>query len=636
MRNQRIALLLFLLLTVAWPLAAQNRDEDAKKRAEYIQASYTKYELKIPVRDGVKLFTVVYVPKDDSRSYGILLKRTPYGVRPYGVDHYPSRLGPSEKLARAGFIFVYQDVRGRFLSEGKWLWATPHQPDKSGPSDVDESSDTYDTIDYLVAKVPNNNGKVGIWGISYPGFYAAAGMIDAHPALVAASPQAPVTDLFRGDDSFHNGAFCLAANFGFLTFFSEQLEPARPQRRLPFEYKTHDGYEFFLGLGPLSQANEKYFHGENPYWNHMVEHTTYDEFWQSRSLDLFIRNVPPAVLTVGGWYDAEDGYGPLKVFRGVEENDPDAANHLVMGPWSHGGWAHGDGDRLGDVRFGSKTSEFYRDNIELAFFDYHLNGKGENDLAKASIFETGTNQWRKFDAWPPTDAESRRLYFRAGGKLSFEPPAEEEASDEYLSDPSRPVPFVDFITQNVPRRYIVGDQRFASKRPDVLVYTTEVLERDVTLCGPVSPDLWVSTTGTDSDFVVKLIDVYPDDYPEPERGEGDARPSAGSMGGYQQLVRGDPIRAKFRHSLEKPEPMVPGELTRLRFTMPGICHAFRPGHRIMVQVQSSWFPLFDRNPQVFVDIPNAKPEDFQKATQRLSRSRGKGSSIQVLVRKPGM
>jgi putative CocE/NonD family hydrolase len=626
---QRITLVILLLVAAAAPAAAQDKkDEEADKLAEFIKSSYTKYEYEIPVRDGTKLFTAVYVPKDDSRSYAIMLKRTPYSVRPYGVDQYPRGLGPSERFAREGFIFAYQDVRGRFMSEGEFIEMTPHRPEKSGPTDFDGSSDTYDTIEWLVKNVPNNNGKVGMWGVSYPGFYTAAGMIDAHPALAAASPQAPMSDLYRGDDCYHNGAFFLAANFGFFTFFEKHEEPTRPTPKVPFDYQTRDGYEFFLAMGPLSQADEKYFHHEIPYWTDLIDHTTYDQFWRERNLTPHIDNVPPAVMTVGGWFDAEDLIGPLNVFHAIEENDPKTSNHLVMGPWSHGGWSWGDGDRLGDVGFNSKTSEFYREKIEFPFFDYHLNGNGEAHLPKAWVFETGTHRWRRFDTWPPRSTVTRRLYFRAGGELSFEPPVEESADDEYMSDPARPVPFVDYITHGMPQAYMVGDQRFAAKRTDVLVYQTDPLTEDITVLGPVSPELWVSTSGTDSDFVVKLIDVYPHDYPD-----NDPNPADVSMGGYQQLVRGEPFRAKFRNSLEQPEPMVPGQLTRIAFTMPDIAHVFRRGHRIMVQVQSSWFPLVDRNPQTFVDIPRARPEDFKKTTQRVARSMDASSSIGVLVQR---
>lgn len=633
MTVQRSAIVVFLVLATTMLVAAQENDKDekAEKLATYIKASYTKYEHEIPMRDGKRLFTALYVPKDDSRPYPIMLFRTPYNVRPYGVDQYRRTLGPSENFAREGFIFAYQDVRGRFMSEGEFIEMTPHRPDKKGSADIDESSDTYDTIEWLVKNVPNNNKKVGMWGISYPGFYTAAGMIDAHPALAAASPQAPVSDLFRGDDCYHNGAFFLAANFGFFTFFEKHEEPTRPKPRVPFDYETKDGYEFFLEMGSLSQADAKFFHHENPYWTDLIVHTVYDDFWKERNITVHIDNVPPAVMTVGGWYDAEDLVGPLNIFHAIEENDPATSNHLVMGPWSHGGWAWGDGDRLGHVRFNSKTSEFYREKIEFPFFDHHLNGNGEADLPKAWVFETGTNRWRRFASWPPRGTEIRKLYFRAGGGLSFNPPTEESAADEYVSDPARPVPFVDDIVHGMPQAYMVNDQRFASKRTDVLVYQTEPLTEDVTVLGPISPELWMSTSGTDSDFVVKLIDVYPHDYPD-----NDPNPAGVRMGGYQQLVRGEPFRAKFRNSLEKPDPMVPGQLTRIAFTMPDIAHVFRRGHRIMVQVQSSWFPLVDRNPQTFVDIPSASAGDFRKATQRVARSKDRSSSIGLPVMDRGV
>jgi len=603
------------------------QDSETDDLAVYIKAHYTKFEHQIPMRDGAKLFTAIYVPKDDSRDYGMMLKRTPYSVRPYGVDQYPDHLGPSERFVREGFIFVYQDVRGRFLSEGTFIDMTPHLTSK-GSTDVDQSTDTWDTIEWLVNNVSNSNGRVGMWGISYPGFYVAAGMIDAHPALKAASPQAPATNLYMGDDVYHNGAFYLAANFGFTTFFVGHKEPTRPKQRVPFEYGTTDGYEFFLRLGSLSQADERYFHRKQPYWTATVEHTTYDVFWKEQDISRHLSNTPPAVMTVGGWFDAEDLAGPFKVFHSVEERNPDVDNHLVIGPWSHGAWFRSDGDRLGDVRFNSKTSDFYREEIEFPFFDHHLNENSDFDMPKAWVFETGTNRWRKYDSWPPSNVEPYRFYFHAEGVLSKEAPAEATAFDEYTSDPARPVPFVGYITQGMPKRYMVDDQRFASKRTDVLVYTTEPLTQDLAVAGPISPDLWVSTTGTDSDFVVKLIDVYPDDFPDNNPNPADVR-----MGGYQQLVRGEPFRAKYRKSFEQPEAMVPGELTRIAFTMPDISHVFRRGHRIMVQIQSSWFPLVDRNPQSFVEIPFAAPEDFRKAIQRVSRSRDAASSIELPVLK---
>lgn len=595
---------------------------------EYIKANYTKYEHDIPMRDGKKLFTAVYVPKDAAQPYPLLLLRTPYSVSPYGSDQYKSSLGPSDRFAKEAFIFAYQDVRGRNKSESEFVNVTPHKPVKKGPADVDESTDTFDTIEWLLKHVPNHSGKVGMWGISYPGFYAAAGMIDAHPALKAVSPQAPVCDWFVGDDFHHNGAFYLAHAFGFFSNFgrSKTEPPALPPPR--YDPGTPDGYRFFLDVGPLSNINEKYFKNEIAFWSDLMGHGDYDEFWQSRDLRRGLKKIRPAVMTVGGWFDAEDLFGALHVYQAVEESSPGAYNILVMGPWHHGGWERADGDSLGNVRFGSKTSEFFREQIEFPFFNYHLKEKGELKLPEAYVFETGTNVWRSYDAWPPKNAAPKQFFFHENSRLSTDDPTSSSspAFDEYVSDPAKPVPYVNGTAFGMTREHMVEDQRFASTRTDVLVYQSDVLAEDVTAAGPVSPDLYVSTTGTDSDWVVKLIDVYPDDMPD-----NDPNPAGVKMGGFQQLVRGEAFRGKYRKSYEKPEPFVPDEVTRIQFTMPDICHDFRRGHRIMVQVQSSWFPLVDRNPQKFVDIYQARAEDFQKATQRVYRSPGSASSVKVLL-----
>jgi putative CocE/NonD family hydrolase len=611
--------LLALLITVALPAAA------AAQGLEAVKAAYTKYEYRIPMRDGKKLFTAVYVPKDTSQKYPILLTRTPYSVGPYGIDRYKDNLGPSPLFAAAGYVFAYQDVRGRWMSEGTFVNMRPHNPDKKGPQDIDEASDTYDTIDWLVKHVPNNNGKVGLTGISYPGFYTAAGMIDAHPALKAASPQAPIVDWFVGDDFHRNGALWLPHFFNFIAGFGRpRPEPTRkgPPR---FEHDTPDGYDFFLRLGPLANADKKYFKGDVAFWNDVMAHGTYDDFWQSRNLRPHLKDIKPAVMTVGGWFDAENLFGALETYKNVEKNSPGITNVLVMGPWRHGGWAGGDGESLGNVHFNSKTSEFYRQHIELPFFEFHLKGKGENKHPEAWVFETGTNQWRKHDAWPPKDAKTRALYFRERGGLSEKAP-DGKGHDEYVSDPAKPVPFEDKIDIGMSADYMTADQRFAGRRTDVLVYQTPPLDDDTTVAGPIEVDLHVSTTGTDSDWVVKVIDVYPDDYPDPN-----PNPVGVRMGGYQQLVRGDVMRGKFRDSYSKPEPFEPGKPARVKFRLQDVCHTFRTGHRIMVQVQSSWFPLCDRNPQKFVDICSAKESDFQKATQRVYRSGEMPSKVTVLV-----
>jgi putative CocE/NonD family hydrolase len=603
-----------------------------------VRAHYTKYEYRIPMRDGVRLFTAVYVPKDASprRLYPFLMERTPYSIAPYGEDRYPKRLGPSEEYEKAGYIFVFQDVRGRYMSEGTWREMTPHIDHPRSKNDVDESTDAHDTIDWLLQHVPDNNGRVGIWGISYLGFYTAASIIDSHPAIKAASPQAPVTDLYMNDDAYHNGAFMLAANFDFYAFFKPQPKPAPPPRyRNPVDFGTEDGYQFFLNMGPLANADRLYFKGRNPLWNDQVYHTTYDDYWKSRSIPSHLHNIHCAVLTVGGWFDAEDLQGPFNVFNAVAKYNPGVYDGIVMGPWVHGGWYAFRGRTLGRVNFDSDTSAYFHSNIEFPFFEKYLKGDGQPNSPKAYMFETGTNVWREYSAWPPPQAEKRTLYFHAGGKLSFAAPeAQGSAYDEYISDPNRPVPFIDYTALDVPQEYMVSDQRFASRRPDVLVYQTDPLEEDVTLAGPVAPRLYVSTSGTDSDWVVKLIDVYPPDYGEtPDDGKrpADVPPPQDSMSGYQQLVRGEPMRGKFRHGFENPVPFTPGKVEEVDFSMPGVNHTFRRGHRIMIQVQSSWFPLVDRNPQTFVDIPNAKPSDFQKATERVYRSAGQASGVEVEV-----
>jgi uncharacterized protein len=625
---------LILLLAASLSIFGQppTPAEKARQQAEYTRSHYTKFDFRIPMRDGVKLFTSVYVPKDTTQQYPILMQRTPYSVGPYGIDNYPNNLGPSELFTKEGFIFAYQDVRGRYLSEGAFIDVPIHNTHLNGPKDTDESTDAYDTVDWLVKNVPHNNGRVGQWGISYPGFYSAFSLINAHPALKAVSPQAPMGDVGNGDDAYHNGAFYLAANFGFYTGFSPRKEPERPKRRTPFDYGTEDQFAFYLHLGSLANANELYFHNENVYWDDLLKHPNYDAFWQGRALAPHMKNVTPAVLWVGGWFDAEDLAGPLKLFYANEKAGPSAPQTLIMGPWPHGGWSRQDGDKLGNLSFASKTGEFFREHIELPFFMANLKNKGDGlkgspngSVPKAWVFETGTNEWTRFDQWPPQKSTERSLYFGPAGSLSFTAPSA-SAYDEYVSDPSKPVPLTGEIGDGFPSDYMTYDQRFASRRTDVLVYQTEPLEKDVTIAGPINSLLQVSTSGTDSDFVVKLIDVYPNDYPDPN-----PNPNRVHMGGYQQMVRGEPFRGKFRNGFDKPEAFIPGKPARIDFAMPDICHVFRAGHRIMVQIQSSWFPLTDRNPQVFLDIPSAKASDFQKATERIYHGGPDGSRLRVRV-----
>jgi len=637
--HRAISALVFAVSILTTPLVAQNRPDapefDAKEH-------YTKYEYRIPMRDGVRLFTAVYVPKDSSRAYPFLIDRTPYSVGPYGVDQYRSQLGPSPEFDKAGYIFVFQDVRGRFMSEGQFVEMRPHVDNKKSNKDVDDASDLYDTIEWLLKNVANNNGNAGIWGISYPGFFTSASIIDSHPALKAASPQAPMTNLFMGDDAYHGGAFMLAANFGFYAFFKPQENPQLPPKAfVPFEYDTNDGYDFFLNAGPIGNLS-KLLQGKSALFDDQMRHDTFDDYWKARDLAPHMKNIHCAVLTVGGWFDAEDLQGPFTTFRSIDKNNPGIFNALVVGPWVHGGWARYDGEHLGRADFASNTGDFYRKNILFPFFEQYLKGTTGAKLPKAYVFETGTNVWRRYSAWPPKNAEPKALYLQANGGLSFEaPPGESSAFDEYVSDPAKPVPFVNYTAQNVPQEYMVSDQRFAASRPDVLVYSTPVLQEDVTIAGPLSPKLFISTSGTDSDWDVKLIDVYPTDYPEskldaqkPEdrnKPRADVGPPTFAMGGYQQLVRGEPFRGKFRHSFEKPEPFTPGKVEEVNFTMQDVNHTFRRGHRIMVQIQSSWFPLTDRNPQTYVNIPDAKPSDFVRAIERVYHNKADPSGIAVQV-----
>ncbi|HEV7842997.1 MAG TPA: CocE/NonD family hydrolase, partial [Pyrinomonadaceae bacterium] len=502
------------------------------------------------------------------------------------------------------------------------------------PKDIDESTDTYDTIDWLVKNIPNNNGRVGMVGISQPGFHVAASIIDSHPALKAASPQAPTADYYLGDDVYHNGAFMLAANFWFYSGFLPRKDgPEPPKQRVPLDSGTPDGYDYFLNLGPLADVNRKYFGSEARYWQELIDHTTYDDFWKQRSVWRFMNNVHCAVLNVGGWYDAEDPLGMFRIYRAVEQNNPSTVNQLVVGPWRHGGWARDDGDKLGNVQFALKSAAFFREQIQFPFFMHYLKDRSV-DLPEAFMFLTGINEWRRFDAWPPKSAIPMTLYFRASGRLSTDAPTEsgQNVFDEYVSDPNRPVPYLGYVVPGMTNDYMTEDQRFASQRPDVLVYESEPLDEDLIIAGPVKVSLNVSTTGTDSDFVVKVVDVYPGDYPTPKPPEGQTvPPNAVRMGGYQQLIRGEPFRGKYRASFERPEAFTPGKPAAINFELPDVYHAFRKGHRIMIQIQSSWFPIVDRNPQKFMEIPKATAFDFQKATQRLYRSRNLNSSITVLV-----
>ena len=629
--NQQKApfLLLGILLFLLSHQSAAQGPMVNKQDSAYVRENYTKLERMVPMRDGVKLFTSIYVPKATDQKYPIMLDRTPYSVAPYGEDKYKTTIGPSMLFARDGYIIVYQDVRGRYMSEGKFTAVSPYIPNKKKKTDVDETTDTYDTIDWLLKNLPNNNGRVGTWGISAPGFYTTETVIDAHPALKAASPQAPVTDWFMGDDRHHNGAFFLMGTFAFLSSYGQPRPTPTPKNSPGYTaYGTPSGYEFYLNMGPIKNADEKIFKGQNAIWKEMMDHEAYDEFWQARTPVQYLKNINPAVLTVGGWFDQEDLYGPLKTYAGIERNGPKSPNLLVMGPWIHGGWSRSTGESLGNVRFEAKTAPFFRESIEFPFFGHYLKDKPDPQLPKAYIFETGANQWRKYDQWPPKGVQEKKLYFHPNGKLAFEAPkASSTPYDEYISDPKKPVPYTAEIRNIRGSDFMYEDQRFAATRPDVVVYESDTLTEDVTISGNVMADLFVSTTGTDADFVVKLIDVYPANAPNNS-------PLAGTkMGGFQLLVRGEVMRAKFRNSFAKPEPMKPGEVAEVKFDMQDAAHTFKKGHKLMVQVQSSWFPLVDRNPQKFVNIYQATEADFQKATHRVYFSPQQPSSVVVSVLK---
>jgi putative CocE/NonD family hydrolase len=645
--NRFLSLTVLVLLVLLSPVTSRAQGQltpQQKELADYITSNYTKREVSIPMRDGVKLFTSIYEPKDTSQKYPIMLSRTPYTVAPYGADKFKFSLGPDDLFAREGYIFVYQDVRGRWMSEGEFEDVRPYIPHKTGKQ-IDETSDTYDTVEWLVKNIPHNNGRVGVYGISYPGFYTSMAGIDSHPAVKAISPQAPVADWFHGDDMHHNGAFFLAQNYAFFAFFG-QPRPA-PTSTFdsikPFNIGTQDGYKFFMEMGGLANSGDIYqkqLGVRIKFWDEMMAHPNYDQYWKDRNVLPNLKNIKTAVMTVGGWYDDEDLFGALNTYQYIERQNPGIFNVLVMGPWFHGGWARSDGDWLGTAYFGQKTGFYYREHFELPFFNYFLKDKGDiSQIKEVNTFDTGANEWRDFTNWSPAVSTETTLYLAANGKLSFAKPASGAGGaeyDEYLSDPMHPVPYTQKITLNYPRDFMTEDQRFVAGRPDVLVYQTDPLTEDMMVAGDIKPQLFVSSSGTDSDFVVKLIDVFPDDYKYPEG----AKPPDGSAacvfqpGGYEMLLRGEPFPARFRNSFEKPEPLQPNTTAKISYVMPGIVHTFKKGHRIMVQIQSTWFPLVARNPQKFV--PNYKlgsDADFQKATERVYHGGATPSQIILPVRK---
>jgi putative CocE/NonD family hydrolase len=635
-------------------VSAQQPEATPTELARYIKKNYDKREVMIPMRDGVKLFTAIYEPKDKGK-YPILLNRTPYTVRPYGENEFRESLGPDRLFAKEGYIFVSQDVRGRWMSEGEFEDVRPDIVN-TNPTDIDESTDTYDTIDWLVKNVANNNGRVGIYGISYPGFYASAGSIDSHPALKACSPQAPVSDWFHGDDMHHNGALFLAQNYSFFRGFGQPRPVPTSDENYMKKWTgnpTPDGYNYFLNEGGLASVAESYREGLGiriKFWDQMMAHPNYDQFWKDRNILPKLRNIKCATMTVGGWYDNEDLYGALKTYQYTEAQNPGIFNVLVVGPWDHGGWSRNDGDWLGTAYFTQKTGEYYRENLELQFFNHFLKDKGDiSKLKEVNLFDTGAHIWRSFDTYNPENTAKTPIYLDGGGKLSFSKPGPgDRGFDEYVSDPMNPVPYTQKTTFNYPRDFMTEDQRFAAARPDVLVYRTDVLDSDITVAGDIEPRLFISSSGTDSDFVVKLIDVFPDDYQYPETGKkilenGEperVKPpeayfsSIFRPGGYQMLLRGEPMPARFRNSFEKPIPLVAGQASKLNFVMPGVTHTFKKGHRIMVQIQSTWFPLVARSPQKYMtNYKLGGDNDFQKATQRVYRGGANASSIVLPILK---
>ena len=577
-------------------------------------------EAMIPARDGVRLNTSIFAPKNAGQ-LPFLLLRTPYGIEDWPNSAFTGYL---KDLAEEGYIFVFQDIRGRFKSEGQFVMSRPPR-DSRDPKAIDESTDTYDTIEWLLKNVPNNNGRVGVLGISYGGWLTVMAMLDPHPAVKAISPQASPADMFLGDDFHHNGAFRLSYGFEYVAMMESS------NVNTDFNFDRFDTYEWYLRLGPLSNANKNYFHGKLPTWNDFVAHPNYDQFWQKQAFAPYLNKVTVPTLNVAGWWDQEDFYGAMKIYELLERHDSKSMNHLVVGPWNHGGWANGEGAKLGKIEFGTSASKYFRERIQAPWFAYYLKDKIKFDQPEVISFQTGANRWQSYDKWPPRTAAVRNLYFRGDGKLSWDAPvsADPREFDSYISDPAHPVPYRQRPIE--PTYYpagsgwytwLVEDQRFVHMRPDVLSWETEVLQEDTVVSGGIIADLFASTSGTDSDWIVKLIDVYPDDHNEVK------------MRGYQLMVANDVLRGRFRDSFERPSPVVANQVSEYKVDIHNCDHRFLKGHRIMVQVQSTWFPVIDRNPQKFVpNIFEAQASDYQAATQRVFRSKQYPSHIKLPVAK---
>ena len=602
-------ILLLMLLGLSFSAIAQNAD------STWFVNNYVKKELYIPMRDGVKLFTSFYIPKEGSEKHPFLLTRTPYSCAPYGEEKF-IKFWDNYRMqyARENYIFVLQDVRGRYMSEGVFEDVRPFNNNKTGKM-IDEASDTYDAVDWMVKNIANNNGNVGVFGTSYPGFYSTQAALSGHPAIKAVSPQAPVTDWFIGDDFHHNGAFFQMDAFAFYPVFGKPHPVPTKNYGEGFSSPIKDNYKFFLEAGTLKNLSNMI--GDSiRFWHEMMAHPNYDAWWQARNARTGLYNVKPAMLWVGGLFDAEDCWGAWNSYKATETQSPQTNNKIVMGPWYHGQWSR-EGSYLGNANFGSNTSAYYQSQIEVPFFQHYLQGKGTvADISKATIFFTGENKWRKMDSWPASNTSFKKMYIGANESLSFnEPPQVRPAFYEYISDPAKPVPYTEDVHNRRTREYMTDDQRFASRRQDVLSFETKILEEDLTLAGPVIANLLTSISTTDADFVVKIIDVFPDDFSYPENAVTNDRRYP--MGSYQLLVRGEIMRGKFRNSFSTPKPFVPNTATNVKFELPDVAHTFKKGHKLMIQIQSSWFPLADRNPQKFTDIYKATEKDFQKATIRI-------------------
>ena len=589
-----------------------------------IKQNYKKEEVYIKMRDGVRLFTSIYTPNEIKEPSPILLFRTPYNAEP-SENSFNFFVTAYYRYLREGYILVFQDVRGRYMSEGEFVNVRPYI-EKKKKNETDEATDTWDTAEWLVNNLSFNNGRIGVTGISYPGFYATMAILANHPAIKAVSPQAPVTNWFLGDDWHHNGAFFLIDGTSFYNNFGDpQDNPTRRDSPSLFQFGMQDNYKFYLEMGTLKNIG-RLFPEKITYWHELIKHPNYDDWWKATDPRPHLKGVKPAVMTVGGWFDAEDLWGALNTYKSIEkQNSTTLPNYLVMGPWSHGQWAVGEALNMGNMYWSTDANRSFQE-LEMKFFNRYLKEESDYDHPEAYMFITGDNRWEEFEQWPPAEASERSLWFGNNGSLSFSLPGIDGGYYEYVSDPSRPVPYRQDVHLRRDPSYMTDDQRFASRRPDVAVYTTPPLEEDITFTGPLTADLFVSMTGTDADFVVKLIDQFPDN----------ARPVEGQdidvpVGGYQMLVRGEVFRGKYRNSFENPEPFVPGKVTEVEFTLPDVAHTFKKGHQIMVQVQSSWFPLVDRNPQQFVNIYECNDSDFIKSTIRIYNSREYPSSLKVNV-----